>query len=96
MIMNTALNKKIENMSIEELKQYLDEKKYTQHHMDYYLEVIQNKNKLIDELYDICQKQNKYIKDIIELKGLAEDINISCAKTELINKRLLQLAKEIR
>lgn len=96
MIMNVAFDKKLKSMSIEELKQYLDEKKYTQHHMDYYLEVIQNKNKLIDELYDICQKQNKYIKDIIELKGLAEDINISCAKAELINKKLQQLATEIR
>lgn len=94
--MNATLNKKIESMSIEELKQYLDEKKYTQHYMDYYLEVIEEKNKLIDELYNICEKENKCIKDIAELKNLAEDLSVCYPKVELINKRLQQLAMEIR
>lgn len=94
--MNAKLNKRIESMSYDELEEYVTDKKYSQMHMDFYINVIEEKNKLIDELYNICDKQNKCIEDINELKNLGDDMEISCIRVELINKQLQQLATQIR
>lgn len=94
--MNEKLNKRIESMSYDELEEYVTDKKYSKMHVDFYNDVIEEKNKLIDELLNICEKENKYIKDIVELKDLAEDLNVSYPKIELINKKLQQLATQIR
>ncbi|WP_446897713.1 hypothetical protein ACSVC9_12050 [Clostridium sp. LBM24168] len=93
--MNTAFDKKLKSMGYEELEEYVDRKKYTQLQMDFCIDVIEQKNKLINELYDICNKQNKCIKDI-EIKKFGDSMEISCARVELINKKLQQLATEIR
>ncbi|MBV4418276.1 hypothetical protein KM800_02870 [Clostridium tyrobutyricum] len=90
-----AKDKKIENMTYEELDEYCNKKKYTQHVQDCYIEIIQTKNDLIDILFDVCNKQNTYLKDVAEIRNIAYDFDISSYEIERIHKKLQKLSKEI-
>lgn len=87
---------KLKEKSTEELYDYVFKKKYTESQLDLYFDIIENQKYFIDELYNVCNEQNKMIRDIFDAKHCQTNIIESEAKAEKIQARLQQIANEMQ
>ncbi|ADK14732.1 hypothetical protein [Clostridium ljungdahlii] len=90
-----AREEELKKKPTDELYDYIFKKKYTESQLDLYFDIIENQKYFINELNNVCNEQNKMIRDIFDAKHCQDNILEAAAKAENIQSKLQEISDEM-
>lgn len=85
----------LDKMTVEEIDDYVFKRQYTKFDMDLYHGAIREQRHFMDALAEICDKQNKMIKALLDVRTSQNSIEEISKKALVASKNLNNIEKEI-